>query len=404
MSKVAPSSSQSNEDFEWEKPMFGVLPLNQDLDDVFKGDEDEPVIQTGNEDNPDEENLENNEEDDDFPTLIPSSDSPEEENNEEEEDADAKKKPKQKQVEEPEEEDEPEANEEGDKVFSVILGELKAKNLFQYAEIPDGDVPEEEFFGIIDDEVEGRAVGIIEELVTNMDDDGKAYMRFLKSGGSSQEFFRLYSNLNTPALDLEDEAHQEMAVKQYMTRVLKESESEIEDMLTVYKESGKLEKKAKEYYAKLQAMDEKAKADLAANAVAQKEAQKAGYKKFQESIQEAVQAADTIKSFSFAKVNKKAFVEKITNPTIKVEGTQNQYQTPLQAKLSQIFSNPDKSDLLLLGKFLLEDDLDPKDVVVKTTTKKTQSAKEKLEQARKTTGTKAAAKLPNKINSVADFF
>lgn len=284
-------------------------------------------------------------------------------------------------------------------IYADLYAEIKEGGLFQ-ADLEEGTVVDKEkFFELQELEIEARVEESIKGFMEELDEEGAAFLKFKKNGGSTADFLKVYAaNTEIPQGDLDDEVHQEKVSRYYYKNIEGLDPEDVDDRIEWLKTSGKLEKYAIKIDADLKEKDSKAKEAIQAQAKLEaKEAEKRR-KDFINTVQETLDNTDEIDGYKFNPTEKKALHSFITKPSIKVG--QNLYVTPFQQKLRTALA--DKEKMLVLAK-LLSNDFDVSDVVSAKTTAQTKKIKEDL-QRKKTVTPRSVGGAENKGRGLADYF
>lgn len=283
--------------------------------------------------------------------------------------------------------------------YSTLSQELKTKGVFQFAALPeDGQITEEKFFELQEEEVEGRTEQAVQDFIAEMnDEDGAAFIKFKRAGGKTSDFFEFYSQMSAvPEVDIETEAGQDAILKHYFKTVEQLEDDDITDKLEWLKESGKKKKYAEKYNDKINA-DKKAAKDQflidQAEAQKQRETEK---KEFIGKIKTTASTVTNVNGFVFNKKDAEGYVDFIIKPAVKVG---NQYLTAFQAELSRVIKE-EPENLLIIAK-LLKTKFDTSDMVISKETEATKKLKSNLaSKASKLSSSPAA----NKKRSLSEYF
>lgn len=296
-----------------------------------------------------------------------------------------------------EEESEEEVEVEFD--YETLTKRMQEKSIFQNVEIPEGEeLTEDKFIEYHDQEIESRVEEALEGFLEELDEDGKAFLKFKKDGGNTKDFLATYQKSQSiPEGDLEEEAYQEQINRYYYREVEGLDEADVQDRIEWLKDSGKLKKYAEKHDAKAKELDKLAKEKLKEQAKANAEAQKKNQEAFVNGVTKALEEVDEVGDFVFDKKTKARLKTFITKPNVKVG--KNQYVTGMQVKLQETLKNPEK--MLLLAK-LLESDFDVSEVATKAKTQTTKKVKTDIQRS-KTVRPSTSGKT-GKTRSLADFF
>lgn len=160
-----------------------------------------------------------------------------------------------------EEEEEIEEEEDDSKSLKPFINHMSERGIlhFEESEFKDADFNDEDVL----DKVVGKTVQKgINDWKESYPDDVKALLAFTEQGGNPRDFINTwYGQSSWEDFKIESEATQKAVIKESL-RVADYSPEEIEDELSLYEDSGKLEAKAKIHLAKLQKYEDASKKDL----------------------------------------------------------------------------------------------------------------------------------------------
>lgn len=389
-------STSSLQDFNWDETedFFGIKPDKSETEEVIK------KVKT--DDLNDEPTLEDDDLEDDDNTKD-KSDKPKKGDETDKEDSFFEEQPAKDESLEKEKSTETEEPSDDSKFYSTLASELKEKGIFQNVELKEGEeIDEDKFFELQDAEIESRVEETFEAFFEELDEDAKAFLKFKKSGGNTQDFFQVYrESLSLDNIDLESEEAQELVLKHYLSTMDSMDDEEISDRLEWLKENGKKKAYAEKYMNKLQELDRQKKEAISKSIEAQSKQREEGAKKFNQDLQSELEKTEAVGSFNFSKVNKKELLDFMIKPSVKIG--KNKYITHFQAELGNIFKaeGEDKKKLLLLAK-LVKSNFDVKDLIEETKTKVVKEAKSKLQQAK--SGVKASTSGGYTKKSISDYF
>ena len=284
--------------------------------------------------------------------------------------------------------------------YQDLYAEMKGEGFFT-ADLEDGTVVDKEkFIELQDLEIDARVDEALEGFMGELDEDGAAFLKHKKNGGTTADFFKAYggSGSSRPTGDLDDVDYQEKVSRYYYKEVEKLDPEDVDDRIEWLKDSNKLEKYAIKINTDLVNLDKKQKEDLDIQTKAEAKLAETKRKEFINSVQETLDNTDEIDNFTFTPTEKKNLHSFITKPSIKVG--KNQYVTPFQEKLRTALS--DKSKMIILAK-LLSNDFDVSSVVTAKTTTQTKKIQNEL-QRKKSVGPKSSGSTENKGRSLAEFF
>lgn len=283
--------------------------------------------------------------------------------------------------------------------YKELTQKLKQKGIFQNVEIPeDEEVEEDKFFEYHDKEIEARVDEALEDWSEQLDEDGKAFIKFKKEGGKTEDFLKTYREaIERPSGDLKDESYQEKLSRYYYKKVEGLDPEDIDDRIQWLKDSGKLEKYAEKHDEKITEMEASSKQNLVEKQKEQARLAEEAKTKFVDAVRTALEETDEVGKFKFTPKLKKELLPFITKPTVKVG--KNQYITGVQDKLKTALRDPSK--MLILAK-LLYNDFDVSDIEATTTTQQTRQIKGDLQRKEHVKVTSSGQ--IGKKRSLADYF
>lgn len=287
------------------------------------------------------------------------------------------------------------SDEEDGEVFSSLYADLKEQGILSVDLEADEELNSTKFLEIFEKELGKRVEDEIEAFAGGFDDEAKAFIEFKKNGGSTVDFLKLYLNQSELPVDsVESVEDQERFMRHYLRTVEEMDSDEIDEEIDVYKERGQLEKKATKAFDKVSAEINRQKESELERQKAQKEAEDKSRMEFVGKLGTALKDNDVIGEFNITTSDKKELLDFIVKPTVK---TGNRKMTGMQAKINEIYSDPEK--LLLFAK-LVKSDFDLSDIVKKAETKVTKKALSVVASKRKS----GTPKVVSKGKYLADFF
>ena len=379
------------EDFSWDsdKSFFGVEPVAKD--ELPVDDDDDKKKKTEDVDDDIEE-----------PTPKPKAKEkvlPEEDEDEVVEDDDDKKKKKEAEpfsdiTEEPEEEPE-----RDDKFFTVLASELKDAGVFANVEIKeDENIDEEKFIALQDNEIESRVNETFEAFFEELDDDGKAFLKFKKSGGNTADFFKsARQSSEIPKGDMDDKNFQKKFLKYYYETFESMDAEDADERVDYLEDAGRLGKYAERYHDKVDEAQKKRKEEMVKQAEIAEKQRDSNREEYQKNLRTKLDDVEAIKDFPITPKDKKDLFSYITKPVKKVG--KNTYISQFQDDMNKVGSDFDT--LILLAK-LVKSDFDVSDIEKKVETKKTRNIKDKLQGQRRTKRPRSGGKAGGK--TLSDFF
>lgn len=276
-------------------------------------------------------------------------------------------------------------NDEDDpKFFLTLASELKDRKILQSVEVEaDKEYTEDEFFELMDKDVESRIQEAFEAFAQNLDDDGKAFIKFKKEGGKTSDFFTHFvSPFEIEEFDPKDETHIQKTLSYYLTAVENLDAEELADRLSYLKDSGKEKAYAAKYFNLIQEdKEEKQEAIVKAQEANNKKRQE-NVLSFNTELDKTLKATKAVGAFSITPEDQKQLGAFMTKPTEKVGS--NRFVPKMQIELARILkaeTPQDKADFILLAK-LIRDKFDTTDLIAKVKTEVTKDAKSNLRKVK----------------------
>lgn len=270
--------------------------------------------------------------------------------------------------------------------FADLALDLKDKGTFQFAKIAEGEeVDEDRLHSLIDEEVEGRVDETFEGFFEEMDDDGKAFLKFKRNGGHTADFLRIYAqpSLGIEAFDKENKDQVKKVIRHYLAVVKGEEDTEeIESQIEYLEENGRAKTTAEKYFNKIQEHEATERAALLAKQQQANESREEGIKAFNKDFKETLKATDEFKGFKFSAEDKKKLDDSVLKPTVKVG--KNKFIPKFNYQLTEILraGTPEARQKLLLLAKLVDSDFDMSDFATKVKSTVVKDAKSRLAQSR----------------------
>lgn len=275
-------------------------------------------------------------------------------------------------------------DEQGDKFYTTLATEMKEKGIFQNVEIPENEeLDEEKFIELQDKEIEARVDETVEALFENLDEDAKAFIKFKKNGGRTEDFILSRTQVfPVDELDGNNPEHQAQAISYYLKTIKKMDSDEIADTLQGYKDAGKTKAYFDKYSAAIKEYQENQKKLVDEQAEKDAEAREKNAQKFNKDLEEVLLKTEAVGNFPISKQEQKELNGYITRPTVKVG--KNRYVPPFQAAIAEIFraETPEAKQKLILIAKLVRNDFDTSDIATKAETKVIKKAKDTLKAAK----------------------
>lgn len=282
--------------------------------------------------------------------------------------------------------------------YADLYKDMQTKGIFSNGLEEDEELDEESFFDKLDEEIELRTQEGFEEFMEGLGNDGKAFLKYAKNGGSLRQFLAVSNiSVDMPEIDIDTEDGQKIFMRYALKRDGFESE-EINDMIESLEEKGKLATTAKRRKDKIDAEDAHERESAAANLEQQTKDAKKAQLKFVSEMKVILNKPTNINGIAFNPKKDKELIDFITNPSVALAN--KKYATPLQVKLAEVFKDPEK--VLLLGK-LLKTDFDLSSVEKEAESAVTRKVKSNLSRLKEGNTTAAASSSTgNRGRSLAD--
>lgn len=281
--------------------------------------------------------------------------------------------------------------------WSSIYKELKSRGVISIDVEDESQIDAEKFIELQEEEIEARLDETIQAFMDQLDEDGKAFLKFKKEGGNTQDFFKIYSEISeVPTPDYDDEKSQEKFLRYYYSNYEDLDDDDIDDKIDWLKESGKLYKYAQKFHEQIEEEGEKAKQETVEKqkrlAIHQEEQRKQLIK----DLKQTIDTSSEIKSWTLTQRDKKELHGYMTKPAVKIGN--NQFLTQFQNDLQNAFK--DKSRMILLAK-ILASDFDVSDIKERAKTEVIKETRQKInnQKLNPVTSTKGS-----RNKGLADFF
>ena len=300
-------------------------------------------------------------------------------------------------VEAPETIDNDEADEDAE-FYSTLSKELKDKGVFKYATLPEeGQITEEQFFELHEQEVEARADEVINDFVAEINNgDGAAFMKFIRAGGKVSEFFNFYTQNGTvPEADIETESGQDVVLRHYYKTYEGLDDDDIDDKLEWLKDSGKKKKYAEKYNTKMVSEQEAARDQLVKDQELARKKKEQDQKDFVTNLKTTLDTTEGLNGFVFNKKENPVLMDYLVKPQVKLQN--NMYLTQFQADLAKIIKE-EPQKLLVIAK-LMKSNFDTSDIVAKKKTEATQQIRSNLKSTKQLSSTSVTKK-----RSLSEYF
>lgn len=295
-------------------------------------------------------------------------------------------------------------DEDEEDVYGSWAKELKENGVFASIDIPkDEKITKDKLFELHEEEFEARLDATFEDFFKEMDEEGKAFLKFKREGGNTKVFLETYGK----TLELEDfdEAkpeHVNRVIRYYIkTHEPELDEEDVEDRIKYAKESGKAASTAKKYYNIIQKDEKDRKEAIQKIQEKAKNTRDSEAKEFDETLKDFLLKTDTVGPFTLTKTEQKELATYINRPTIKVG---NRFTSQMSAELGRILrpeKEGDMKDLIKLAK-ILRDKFKFPDVVTKARTNVAKEARSRISDAKNSS--KPSSSGVNRNRSLADYY
>lgn len=279
-----------------------------------------------------------------------------------------------------------------------VFKDLKENGIFKHIELEEEeDIDADRFLELQEEEYETEVTERIKNWADQLDEDARAFIKFKKEGGNTEDFFEIYKESSElPKGDVEDEDYQDQIIR-YQLREEGWDSDEIEDRLQYLTESGKKQKVAERYNVKLKQEIEERKIQAEEQAKQQRLAAQQQKESYKKNIKESLEQTSEIKGFKITPKEKNKIFNFLTKEEYKV--SDSRAITGFQKKLAEVFQDTEKT--ILLAK-IIENDFDFKDLEKQISTSKTKEIKKDLEQRKGMRPSNSGSSLVG--SSLADLF
>ena len=238
------------------------------------------------------------------------------------------------------------------KLFTDLAKDFKEMGVFTLTDFGEEEITPDLFFEKIEEEVSTRATGIIDNLITTLDDDAATFLKYKSNGGDTRKFFELYGQVSEiPVDNVDSEENQEAFLRYYYSLDEDLDSDDIDDRIVSYGEKGTLEKYAKKHYEKLEGEYAKQKIELIKQQDEAKKQQVEHQRKFQNNLKTIINTEKQIGDLIIDPKKDGSLVDFITKPIFNKETKLS--ATMFQTKLGEIFN--DEKKLILLAKLVSSD-------------------------------------------------
>ncbi len=291
--------------------------------------------------------------------------------------------------------------------FTELALQYKERGIFEHVEIPkDKELTDEEFFELAFEDKQASVDETLEIFSKDMDEDGKAFIKHKRKGGSTKEFVETYygSGIDYDNFDVKSEAQRDELLRYYQTAIEGKDADEAETYIQFLKDGNKDEATATKYLTKLKKEEDEAKVNLEKELEKRETAKAEAAKKFNQDLVNTINKTDAVGSFPINKIDQQELPIYFTKPTIKVSKNKTipAFQNDL-AKLLNPQTAEDKQKLILLGK-LLKNNFDVSDLIPKAETKVVRRANNLLQRQKTGSNIKGSGASTYGSRALADIF
>ncbi len=235
---------------------------------------------------------------------------------------------------------------EDENIFKILASDLKEIGILK-TDLPE-DIDQDSFFDLMKNNTQKEAENYFNLFIEDLDEDGKAFLEFKKSGGDTKLFFETYQQMvSEPDIESIDSYDEKVdLIKFYYKTYEGKSVDEVEDFITFLEDRGKIDDYFETYSSKISEQREIKKAQLIEQQLEQAKAQEEAVSKFVDEVVTYVSSDDT--DIVFSDDDRKSMRTYMSKPVIEVGS--NQMITKMQKDLSDALTDPKKA--AKLAKFL----------------------------------------------------
>jgi len=274
-----------------------------------------------------------------------------------------------------------------DNEFTVFAKMLSEKGVIDLNE-EDFDASEKGLVEAVDHTIEQRIKEEIDLFQRGLPTEGKDLLRHIMNGGQISDFVNTYDTPDISTLNVTgDNFQNQRAVLKEFLKLRGDSSEDIEETLTDYEDLGKLEKQAKKAKARLESYYEDQKRALEEKTKRDSQAREQQRTEVLGQITDTISNSETIKGFPLSRKRKKELLSYMTTANVKVD-TANGPQYVSQFQADEMNSSQNIEDFILKA-YLRMTNFDLEGVKKKSTTDYTSKLREKLQNKKSMTDTKA---------------
>jgi hypothetical protein len=370
-------------------------------DDFFNNEEDETTGGENNEEEDDQEGIKENKKKNQQATKTDTS------LNKDKKDDNKQKEEEKEDVLDNEEEDSSHLTPE---ILNGLIEDLKEEGILSNFKLEEGEeLTTDSILKGVENEVDTRVDETITGLFDGLDDRGAKYLNFLRKGGTTEEFFRVHSQIvDIPQYSNEgsNEEKKESAkrvLQFYYRNVEGLSKEDADDTINILDEAGKLEKQAEKYTKIIKDKDDARKQKLLQEQELKHQRFLEEQAEFTEVVANRLKELDNVGELSITKEDKKVLINKIFKPTVKIG--ENRYISETQFKLNKVLSDRKNVDKLIALAKVLDLDFNFKDILKKGETQVTRKIKSNLANAVDKSKARPSTSSSGRNNrDLADFF
>lgn len=206
---------------------------------------------------------------------------------------------------------------------TATLEYLKEKGLVDF-ELEEGEELTDDLAEqIMEDDFDTRVDARIQEMADDMPEDAANFFKFVKSGGSPQQYLlklaqQQVSTRIVENIDLENESNQELVIREQMATEGDDQES-IEAQIEFLKDSGKMKTFAEGKYRKWDKKNQAEKAQMVKDQKKAADDVKAKDRKLKKTIGDFIKDKDSVGSLKLTKKEKKELPSYMTDRTVALQ-------------------------------------------------------------------------------------
>lgn len=259
-----------------------------------------------------------------------------------------------------------------DNYYTGLFKDLQDKGIFQNVELEEGqELTAEDLLDLQEKEISERIAAWGKET---LGETGAQFLKFLRDGGNPSQFLAMQQQAGQiPQGDIADENYQAYVVRYTLANDGWDAE-EIEERVQMLQESGKLEKIAVKYNARLEDERKTLQEETLAKQKEAQEKAKQQYEEYRNSLADFAKQNNNVRGFKLTPSKAAKLVDRATKPVVKTED--GRVLTQFQDEMSKAIKDPEK---MLLLNILLENDFDFSQIQKVAATQVTKQIKRNIE-------------------------